>query len=69
MELIVELGFPELPAGTIAPAADELAAGLRAAAEAASLLEADAGTRVYSTPRRLAAVLTGLRSRQADRVV
>ena len=69
MELIVELGFPELPSGTIAPAADELLETLRAAAEAAGLLEEHARTAVYSTPRRLCAVIDGLRPRQSDRVL
>ncbi len=68
MELIVELGFPELPSGTIAPAADELVQGLRAAAEAAGLLGEDWRAAVYSTPRRLCAVLEGLRGRQPDRI-
>jgi len=68
MELIVELGFPELPSGTIAPAAEQLAQGLRAAAEAAGLLGPEARLRVYSTPRRLCACLTGILERQADSV-
>ena len=68
MELIVELGFPELPSGTIAPAAAELADALRAAADAAGLLDGSGRVAAYSTPRRLCAVLDGLRERQPDRV-
>lgn len=68
MELIVELGFPELPSGTIAPAAEELAKALRAAADAAGLREEGATTAAYATPRRLCAVLDGLRERQPDRI-
>lgn len=68
MELIVELGFPELPSGTIAPAAAELAQGLFAAAESAGLVAEGARTVAYSTPRRLAAVLEGLLPQQPDRI-
>ena len=69
MELIVELGFPELPSGTIAPAAQELLDGLVAAAEAAGLLGDERTLHVYSTPRRLAAFIGGLGPRQPDRIV
>jgi len=68
MELIVELGFPELPSGTIAPAAQELLQGLRTAARAAGLLADDGDAALYSTPRRLCAVLRGIAPRQPDRL-
>ncbi len=69
MELIVEFGFPELPASVVAQAEQEVADLLAAAVRDAFLTDGDLEVERFSTPRRLAVRLSPLRAAQPDREV
>jgi glycyl-tRNA synthetase beta chain len=64
VDFLLEIGVEELPSGYIEPAIDELAA--KVAAELAARRVAFRSVEKYSTPRRLAVVVTDLAGRQAD---
>lgn len=64
VDFLLEIGVEELPSGYIEPAIDELAAG--AAAELGARRVTFSTTEKYSTPRRLAVVVSRLAERQAD---
>ncbi len=65
-DLLLEIGMEEAPARMLAAAEAELGARVRGMLEGARLL-ADASTvETFSTPRRLAVLVRGVRSRQSD---
>lgn len=67
MELLIELGFPELPSTVIVDAERELGLLLSAAIEGAGLAAEPLTALTFSTPRRLAVRLGPIRARQDDR--
>ncbi|MEW5722777.1 MAG: glycine--tRNA ligase subunit beta [Thermodesulfobacteriota bacterium] len=67
LDLLVEVGTEEIPAGYIAPALAALEERL-AAALAAAGLSFSGGIKTWATPRRLALAVRGLAGRQADKV-
>ncbi len=69
MELIVEFGFPELPASGVGQAEEDLRTLLEIAVRDAFLADEDLRAQSYSTPRRLAVRLSPLRAAQPDREV
>ena len=66
-DLLVEIGCEELPAASIVPMAEHLAASLHAALVEAGV--ASGAPAVFATPRRLAALLPDVAGRQADRTI
>jgi len=64
---LIEIGTEEMPANAVQGAIDSLGAGLREALVKAGLPPRE--VRVYGTPRRIAALLTGLPDRQPDQSV
>ena len=68
-DLLVEIGVEELPASASQPMSQALAAGLEKALQNGEFLSETSGVEVYSTPRRIAVLLAGVASAQADRAV
>lgn len=65
-DFLFELGLEEIPAHMIAPAQAELARRIKELLTRERLLAPESETRSYSTPRRLAALVTGVLPKQAD---
>lgn len=65
-DLLLEVGFEELPARFVDPAAKQLAEGVASRLDELSLSYTSLA--VYSTPRRLAVLVSGLAELQPDRV-
>ncbi len=65
-DLLLEIGTEELPWGAVQDGREQLAAGAAAALERERLAYED--IEIYSTPRRLALLVKGLRERQEDAV-
>lgn len=66
-EFLLEIGLEEIPARMIAPAQAELARRVQELLERESLLEATAEVKSFATPRRLAVLVAGVKTAQADR--
>lgn len=66
LDVLYEIGVEEIPAGTVLPALEQLAAGI--AAGLAELRLTHGELRTYGTPRRLAVLVTSLQEQQADTV-
>lgn len=65
-DFLFELGLEEIPARMIASAQAELQRRTFALLEREHLLESDATASSFSTPRRLAVLVTGVRQQQSD---
>ena len=65
-DFLLEIGLEEIPARMIATAQQELAARLKTLLGEARLLDAAASVTAYSTPRRLAVLVTGVVAQQPD---
>lgn len=66
-EFLLEIGLEEIPARMIAAAEAELARRVNELLEREALLDAAASVTSYSTPRRLAVHVQGVKTAQADR--
>jgi glycyl-tRNA synthetase beta chain len=66
LEVLYEIGVEEIPAGTVLPALEQLAAGLTAGL--AELRLAHGELRTYGTPRRLAVLIQAVQEQQEDAV-
>ena len=70
MDLVFEIGCEELPAGSLKPALEWMAAEMNRALDDARLNGEGEGQRAniaeYATPRRLALVVTAIAERSAD---
>jgi glycyl-tRNA synthetase beta chain len=67
---LLEVGTEELPAGAVAPAAEQLRTALLARLDAERLAVPDAApARTLATPRRLTVIVPELRARQTDAAV
>ncbi|WP_109484434.1 glycine--tRNA ligase subunit beta [Occallatibacter savannae] len=65
-EFLIEIGLEEIPARMIAGAEAELGKRVQEFLTRERLLENDATVKTYSTPRRLAVLVSGVRGSQAD---
>ena len=65
-DFLLEIGLEEIPARMIAGAEAELGKRVQELLTRERLLEDSAQTKTYSTPRRLAVLVTGVRLAQAD---
>ena len=65
-DLLLEVGLEEIPARMIAPAQAELARRVEDLLARERLLETTHSISSYSTPRRLAVIISGVMNRQAD---
>jgi glycyl-tRNA synthetase beta chain len=65
-ELLLEIGCEELPPRALDELRDALFAGVSAGLEREHIAFDAAASRAYSTPRRLAVLLSGVQSRQPD---
>ncbi len=65
-DLLLEVGLEEIPARMIAPAQAELAQRVEAVLQRERLLASDYHVASYSTPRRIAVLISGVIARQAD---
>jgi glycyl-tRNA synthetase beta chain len=65
-DFLLEIGLEEVPARMIAGAEAELGRRVRELLTRERLLDDDATVKTYSTPRRLAVLVTGVRAAQAD---
>ncbi len=65
-DFLIEIGLEEIPARMIAAAQDELARRVFELLTREQLLEAGQEAQSYSTPRRLAVMVSGVREAQAD---
>lgn len=63
-DLLFEIGIEELPASYVAPAVEQLEAGVRAGLAELRLAHGD--VRRFATPRRLAVLVSGVAVRQTD---
>ena len=66
IDVLYEIGVEEIPAGSVLPALEQLAAGLTAGLAELRLTHGE--PRTYGTPRRLAVILEGVQERQEDAV-
>jgi len=66
-DLLLEIGTEELPPDSLVPLAEALGAGLTAELERAGLGRGE--TRVYATPRRIAALVTEVGTEQPSRPI
>ncbi|MCB1754727.1 MAG: glycine--tRNA ligase subunit beta [Gammaproteobacteria bacterium] len=66
-DLLVELGCEELPAGSVLPLAQSLGDLLAESLQEAAFEPGE--VEVFATPRRIAALIRGVRKRQADREI
>lgn len=66
MELVFEIGCEELPAGSLRPAVEFMAAELKKGLEALSLTQERSTFETFATPRRLALIVTGIAERGPD---
>jgi glycyl-tRNA synthetase beta chain len=66
LDVLYEIGVEEIPAGTVLPALEQLAAGLTAGL--AELRLAHGELRTYGTPRRLAVLIADVQEQQEDAV-
>ena len=66
MDFLFEVGLEEVPARMIAGAMDELVRRVSGLLERERLVLGQAAVRGYSTPRRLAVVVTGVMAQQED---
>ena len=67
--LLIELLTEELPPKALAKLSDAFAAAIEAGLKSRDLLEADAKSTPYATPRRLAVSITGVRERSPDKAI
>ncbi len=65
-DFLLEIGLEEIPARMVAAAEAELAQRVEKLLGGASLLESDYAIRSFSTPRRLAVLVSGVRTKQSD---
>lgn len=66
-EFLFEIGLEEIPARMIAAAQSELARRVKELLQREALLAEEHAVTSYSTPRRLAVLVTGVKTAQADR--
>lgn len=66
LDILYEIGVEEIPAGTVLPALEQLAAGLTAGL--GELRLAHGAVRTYGTPRRLAVIVEAVQEQQEDAV-
>ncbi len=66
IDVLYEIGVEEIPAGSVLPALEQLAAGLTAGLAELRLAHGEA--RTYGTPRRLAVIIEGVQEQQEDAV-
>jgi len=67
--LLIELLTEELPPKALAKLSDAFSAAMEAGLKSRDLLDADAKTTGYATPRRLAVTITGVRERSPDKAI
>lgn len=68
-DLLLEIGTEELPPKSLQTLSDALAASLKARLCAAGVCDADAPTRPFGAPRRIGAIVFGVRRRQPARLM